>query len=340
MNASKSIAGYLNEKKKVFIYSLVGGGLLPFFTCTRCNHSLQLYVSVAGFTVAVWIAMWLGVEAISHWLDGKFKWTNAAGKRTVVGIIATMVYTATVVFVLKLIFESVSGVYMGNVQGVIYSALTITLLITFFMTSRAFLMKWRQTSIDAERLQKESIAAQYESLKTQVNPHFLFNSFNVLATLVYEDQDKAVKFIKQLSDVYRYVLDSRTKELVNLRDELHFLKSYVFLQQMRFGDKLKIGLELDNVDSQVAPLALQMLFENAIKHNIVSQEDPLTVRAYCDGNFIVVENNLQVKAVVSEESSGLGLENIARRYEFISPEKVQILKSETQFIVKLPIIQS
>jgi LytS/YehU family sensor histidine kinase len=108
---------------------------------------------------------------------------------------------------------------------------------------------------------------------------------------------------------------------------------------MRFGDKLKIDLQLDDVQSQVAPLALQMLIENAIKHNIVSQDDPLTVRAFREGDFIVVENVLQVKTV-SEESSGLGLENITRRYEFLSTRKVQILNTGRHFIVKLPIIES
>jgi LytS/YehU family sensor histidine kinase len=283
--------------------------------------------------------MWLGIQAISCWLDETIAWTKSPVIRMIAGLILTATYSILMVLLLKWIFESLTGIYMGNTQGVLYSSLIITLLITFFMTSRSFLLNWRQTSIDAERLKKESIAAQYESLKTQVNPHFLFNSFNVLSNLVYENPAKAVKFIKQLSDVYRYVLDSRSKELVDIKDELYFLKSYVFLQQMRFGDKLRIDVQLDDVQSQVAPLALQMLFENAIKHNIVSQDDPLTVRAFRDGNFIVVENNLQVKAVVSEESSGLGLENITKRYEFLSPRNVEILNDGHHFKVKLPIIE-
>jgi hypothetical protein len=340
MNASSSaVWNYLKDNKRVFLFSIAGGGLLPLVTCRYCWSRTELYLIVSGFTITIWISMWLGIQQITCWLDDKISWTKFPIARMIIGLVVTAAYTIAMVLLLKWMFESATGVYMGNPREVINSALVITLVITFFMTSRSFLFNWRQTSIDAERLKKESIAAQYESLKTQVNPHFLFNSFNVLSNLVYQDQDKAVKFIKQLSDVYRYVLDSRTKELVTIQDELHFLKSYVFLQQMRFGDKLRIDLHLDNVQSQVAPLALQMLFENAIKHNIVSQDDPLTVRAFREGNFIVVENNLQVKAVISEESSGLGLENITRRYEFLSPNKVQVLKSGTHFIVKLPIIE-
>jgi sensor histidine kinase YesM len=340
MITTQTVWNYLKEQRMIFLFSLLGGGLLPLATCRSCSHSLPLYATVATFTVSIWISMWLGIEGISNWLDKTISWTRTPLLRTLVGLLATCVYTIAMVLLLKVIIEKISGVYMGNALGVLSSALVITLLITFFMTSRSFLLNWRETTIAAERLKKESIAAQYESLKTQVNPHFLFNSFNVLSNLVYEDQDKAVKFIRKLSEVYRYVLDSRTKEVVNISDELDFLKSWVFLQQMRFGEKLKIDMSLDNLDSQVAPLALQMLFENAIKHNIVSEEDPLTIRAFREDGFIVVENNLQVKTVVAEESSGLGLENITKRYEFLSPTKVQVQNTGSHFIVKLPIIHA
>lgn len=220
----------------------------------------------------------------------------------------------------------------------LFTAVAIALFITFFFTSRSFLLNWRQSEIDAERLKKESISAQYESLKNQVNPHFLFNSFNVLSHLVYDDQDKAVKFIKQLSQVYRYVLDTREKELVSLDDELSFLDSYVFLQQIRFERKLDIQITLSGVVSFVAPLALQMLIENAIKHNVVSADDPLHIRIYSEEGFICVENNLQKKRSSSEPSAGVGLENICKRYEFLTERKAVITKTEGLFIVKLPMI--
>lgn len=205
------------------------------------------------------------------------------------------------------------------------------------MTGRAFLVNWRESAVEAERLKKEKMEAQYNSLRSQVNPHFLFNSLNALTNLVYQDQDKAVKFIKQLSTVYRYVLNTRDKELVPLTEELEFLHSYLFLQQIRFGEKLKLQVEL-NGEGFVAPLVLQMLVENAIKHNIIADEQPLTIRVYSENYLIVVENNLQKKSIPSEESTGAGLENIKRRYLFLSSVPVKVEAGDTVFKVSIPVI--
>ena len=173
---------------------------------------------------------------------------------------------------------------------------------------------------------RKVFVAKYESLKSQVSPHFLFNSLNALTNLVYEDQDKAAKFIKQLSEVYRYVLDTRDKEVVSMEEEKNFLNSYLFLQQIRFGDKLKLEVNLDETRSRIAPLVLQMLVENAIKHNVISEENPLHINIYVKDGFIVVENNLQKKSVMLDESPGIGLDNIAKRYEFLSDKKVEVIE--------------
>jgi LytS/YehU family sensor histidine kinase len=125
--------------------------------------------------------------------------------------------------------------------------------------------------------------------------------------------------------------------VVTLDEELKFLMSYLYLQQIRFGDKLKLNIQLEGVKSMVAPLVVQMLIENAIKHNIVSEENPLEIHVYTMDNFIVVENNLQKKMVFSEESTGIGLENICKRYEFLSNTPVEIIQND-KFIVKLPVI--
>lgn len=331
---------YLKARRTGLLVAVIGGGLLPYITCHRCHNSWELYGIVAVFNIGTWLTMWLGMEVLTHYLDSKIAWTTRPLLRLILGLIVTTAYAMLVAICLKYLFEFATGIRMGNFMSVLAYNLGITLVITFFLTSRSFLLNWRQTSIDAERLKKESIAAQYESLKHQVNPHFLFNSFNVLSNLVYDDPDKAVKFIKQLSDVYRYVLDSREKELVSLEEELHFLKSYVFLQQIRFGEeKLKISIDLNGMTTSVAPLALQMLVENAIKHNVVSEDDPLFIRIFHSNDYLVVHNNLQEK-IHSEHSSGLGLNNITRRYEFLTERKVLVEKTNDSFTVKLPLIRN
>jgi LytS/YehU family sensor histidine kinase len=207
------------------------------------------------------------------------------------------------------------------------------------MHGKEFLENWRKAALDTEILRKESAVARYESLKSQVNPHFLFNSFNALTNLVYEDQDKAAKFIKQLSEVYRYVLVTHEKETVSIQEELRFVKSYLFLQEIRFGDNLKVKLDLDNAMGNVAPLALQLLLENAIKHNIVSQENPLFVEMKVKDGFVWIENKLQRKSVLGENSPGMGLNNIRSRYSFLSNKEVIVNESEGKFSVGLPVVE-
>jgi LytS/YehU family sensor histidine kinase len=154
---------------------------------------------------------------------------------------------------------------------------------------------------------------------------------------VYEDQDKAVKFIKQLSEVYRYVLDSREKEVVAIQEEAKFLSSYLFLQQIRFGDKLNLDVRLADARGFAAPLVLQMLVENAIKHNVISEDDPLAITIHVVDDVIVVTNNIQPKSVTMEESTGVGLDNIVKRYTFLTDRPV-VIEHDDKFTVKLPLL--
>jgi LytS/YehU family sensor histidine kinase len=149
----------------------------------------------------------------------------------------------------------------------------------------------------------------------------------------------AAKFIKQLSQVYRYVLDTRDQEVVAKDDELEFLNSYLFLQQIRFENNLQVKIELQDVETHFPPLVLQMLIENAIKHNVVSTESPLVVQIYGDNGFVIVENSLKKKTVMKDESPGVGLENIKMRYEFLSSHKVLVEQNGQSFMVKLPVIK-
>lgn len=314
------------------------GFLMTFLMLKSERWFTAVHSKVAIFTVLMWTFLWFGNAYTSDWVSTRISWTREPIKRFAVGMLVMIGYTMTLVYSLILAFRWGVGLNMGDSAGMIYGSLIITFIISTFMHGRGFLLNWRQATIDAEKAKQESIKAQYESLKNQVNPHFLFNSLNALTNLVYQDQDQAAKFIKQLSEVYRYVLDSKDKEVVTIEDELKFLKSYVYLQQIRFGEKLKVQLSVDHVRGFVAPLALQMLVENAIKHNIISEEQPLQIRVYQSDTFVVVENTLQRKNLLPEESAGLGLENIRRRYEFLKDSKVEVLETRDLFTVKLPLI--
>lgn len=216
----------------------------------------------------------------------------------------------------------------------------ITIIITSILFSKTYFNAWRELAVNEERIKNESLAHQYKALQNQVNPHFLFNSLNTLSSLVYKDQDQAVKFIKQLSEVYRYVLEHKDAELVDISIELTFVKNYVFLQKIRHGNSLNISYDINtNEQVQVVPMALQMLIENTIKHNIVSEENPLFVEVSLNQDYVEVKNNLQPKSSI-EDSGGIGLHNLKSRYEPLSDSPIQVEENKSDFIVRVPVLKA
>ena len=307
--------------------------------CPRCNTA-ESFLSILLFTFLMWIMLWKGNSFLSENLFKRVTWIEYPLKRFALGMLVTISYTVVAIVALIEVFERYSQIIFGDKYlYTVYGSIFVTIVISFFLHARQFLLFWQKASFEKEKFEKESMVARYESLKNQVSPHFLFNSLNALTNLVYEDQDKAVKFIKQLSEVYRYVLDTRDKEVVPVAEELKFLESYLFLQRIRFGNKLTVNVSLpEDGGIRVAPLALQMLIENAIKHNIVSEADPLTISLYVEDGFLVVRNNIQKKNLTSEPTSGVGLENIRKRYEYLSDDKVAIVEDEGIFQVRLPVL--
>ncbi len=329
----------LRQSWKAAVILLICGVVMTFLLSLGRTWSDSVLIKVGAFTTGMWLLLWLGNSFLTDIIDRQVSWTEEPVKRLIYGIVGMVVYTLGAVYFLVYFFRWVLNFNIGNdLTGTLYTTIIITTLITMFMTGRSFLLNWKNAAVDSEKLKRESVKAQYESLKNQVNPHFLFNSLNALTNLVYQDPDKAAKFIKQLSEVYRYVLATRDKELVPLDEEVKFLESYLFLQQIRFSNKLKVDLQLAGVEGFVAPLALQMLIENAIKHNIIAEEQPLTIRVSAQGGKLVVENSLQKRKTLSEESSGVGLDNIKKRYAFLSSQPVEVREEAHRFMVALPLI--
>ena len=197
---------------------------------------------------------------------------------------------------------------------------------------------------EAEHLKQANLQSQLETLKNQANPHFLFNSLNTLTALIPEDPDMAVRFVQKLAKVYRYILEIRELQTVSLADELSALRAYNFLLQIRFGDNLRIHLDLsdDRLRDQVVPLSLQMPVENAVKHNVVSTQKPLRIRVFIENERIIVQNNLQRKGQYNpgeaDDSTGLGLQNIRNRYQLLAGERVDVIVTTQQFAVSLPLL--
>ncbi|MEM9823164.1 MAG: histidine kinase [Bacteroidota bacterium] len=205
-----------------------------------------------------------------------------------------------------------------------------------------FYEQFRKSVIEREQLERANIQSQLEGLKNQVNPHFLFNSLNTLVYLIPENQKLAVRFVQKLSKVYRYILEIRDKKLIPLEEELEFLHAYIFLLKERFEENLQVSIEIPehHLNSQIVPLSLQILIENAIKHNIISTERPLSIELFVEkDNRLVVKNKLQKKNQVMN-STKVGLENIKSRYSFFSQQPVEVLVTQASFMVILPLIHS
>lgn len=197
----------------------------------------------------------------------------------------------------------------------------------------------QQVSVELERTTAANVWAQYELLKQQVNPHFLFNSLNTLKYMVESGDPQAVNFILKLSDFYRFTLESRKLDLIDLSEELKILEAYMYLLKARFENGIELSTNLPEKvhTSPIPPFTLQLLIENCIKHNIVSLEKPLQIRLYLDTDYLVVENNIQLKRE-PESSTGLGLENINQRYQHLLDREIVIEVTDSTFTIKLPVI--
>jgi two-component system LytT family sensor kinase len=226
-------------------------------------------------------------------------------------------------------------------EGVIYSSsLFVTYLILGIYESIYFIARWRESIVESEKLKKANIHSQLETLKSQVNPHFLFNSLNTLSSLIPEDPELAVEFVQKLSKVYRYILEIKNKELIPLKEELECIAAYNFLLETRFGNNFKVNTDIPNEakNKYIIPLALQLLIENAIKHNVVSTAKPLTIDIKMGKDQqLIVRNNLQLKKQV-ESSTKTGLDNIKSRYQILSGKEVDVIVANDAFAVSLPLL--
>ena len=258
-----------------------------------------------------------------------------------VSVLATIIYSAAIIVLLHflisiIVYGSTIETYKVPVQFVLI-LLMITFIISLTLHSISFFKEWENAIIREEELKRNVLELEYESLKSQVNPHFLFNSLNALTSLVGNNDD-AVYFIKNLSDVYRYLLEQKDKETVNLSTEIKFVESYIYLHKIRFGDNLNANININDNKFMIVPLSLQMLIENAVKHNIVSEEEPLYINIYNSEDYLIVENNFQKKNIINN-STKIGLENIKKRYSYLTNRELKIEKTNEKFIVKIPLLE-
>lgn len=310
----------------------------------RIEGGLVGYLPKWGVSMIHTAAFWLSIRYIIIYLRKYFPSQKEIGKR--------LVYSSFLILLAFFIIErglewlneycfpqsvhEIPSEFQVRVASLMVIALVSSIYEGIYLNAQ-----WKASIIEKEKLKRENVESQLEGLRSQVNPHFLFNSLNTLAYIIPEDPDRAVKFVQQLSKVYRYILEIRDKKLIPVREELKFLDSYLFLLKERFGENLIVDIEvpIEVYDEMIIPLSMQMLFENAIKHNIISKTKPLRIAVSLDEGKIRVANNLQKKSQRTP-STQVGLQNIKNRYAFFTSQKVEVHANEHTFSVSLPLIHT
>lgn len=266
-------------------------------------------------------------------------------KRITIGILGSTAITLIGLFILRALTAILMNgktftEFIANEKFAYYQfGLWITLTIVAIFHFVYFYNRYQQNKIKEQKVIAGTASAKFDALKNQLDPHFLFNSLNVLTSLIEENPENAQRFTTSLSKVYRYVLEQKNKELVTVDEELEFAKTYMSLLKMRFEDCIVFDMpeKVSNPDSKVVPLSLQLLLENAVKHNMVTTSKPLRIKIFEHEGNLVVENNLQPKQIV-KKSSGVGLENIKQRYNLLSNKKVNIDQQANSFAVAIPML--
>ena len=279
------------------------------------------------------------------YLNNKVIWGNREKYRLIIGIVGSIFFTILGIFLIRLFFTvgyyDKSLVYFISHEKIQYYYITllITMGVSLIFHTIYFYKQAQERKVTEQKIIAGNASAQFESLKNQIDPHFLFNSLNVLSSLIEENPENAQKFTSSLSKIYRYVLEQKDKELVTLQEEIQFAKTYIDLLKMRFEESIQCEILIDEAfeDAKVVPLSLQLLLENTIKHNVVSDQKPLKIQIYTENNGLIVKNNLQKKEVMGNRK-GVGLQNIVDRYAIISDRNVRVFEDSQSFSVEIPLL--
>ncbi|MEP1782433.1 histidine kinase [Reichenbachiella sp.] len=299
--------------------------------------------AIQGYVLVVLVAsVVLYVLAL---INKAFPWNKNAYVRFAANSLITPIGTMITMLPLSVLTYSIGIDYdhdslQDHLIGNSFIALVMDFILVGIYEGYYFFSLWRMSLVKNEQLEKENMTARYEALKNQINPHFLFNSLNTVSALIHEDPEKAEEFIDEFSRIYRFLLEHQEKNLHLLKDELTFVRSFLSLQQIRFGESLTYSIDVaeSRLRNMIPTLSLQLLVENAIKHNQVTKENPLSIHICSENGFVVVRNTLQLRKE-SLKSTGIGLNNLNARYEMLAELKPVFLQTEREYIAKLPLIR-
>jgi two-component system, LytTR family, sensor kinase len=301
---------------------------------------LHLFGTSFLFTVSIWIVNLYAVRAINR----RYTQPDQQMKRLLWMITSALVLTSMVSqsirTILSYLIPQFAVICAANQMSLTIGSYLFVLLISLGYEAKRNAILYEQASHEKAELEREHSIHMLESLKNQVNPHFLFNSLNTLVALVREDQVKAEEFTRRLSSMYRLMLESQDKHLATLESELRLTEHYIWLLSVRFGDHMRIDLSCAcalGVKQHLPPLTIQLLIENAVKHNIASAHLPLHIQIKCTDQLLTVANTLQPK-MQDTRGAGIGIKNLAARYALLSGQEIELAEVEGYFSVSVPIL--
>lgn len=314
--------------------------ILVFFPYRNPTHWLEWF-SCFWIDFAYTFILWEGCLFITMKIREKHPGIDATKIRVAYIYTGILFYVVVALLVLNVTINFL--MHEDNTWSDFWFGLRVSLIVTLIILSiyeaKYFYVQWSEASKVAEQLKQENSIAQLEGLKSQINPHFLFNSLNTLSAIIAENQSLAIDFVQKLADVYRYILNVKDKQTVPLATELGCVEAYVFLLKIRYEHLFQVEISVDESkkDWHIPPVSLQMLVENAIKHNVISREHPLFLKIYTQEDYLLVENNFQPKMDMGT-SNGIGLQNIKSRYSYLTDRPMWVENDQSQFKVHLPLL--
>lgn len=306
----------------------------------------MIYLAAFMWIFTVVVLLWYGNKWIFDFLNPRISWLSHPSKRFFIQLLVSCVYSLLCINGSYYLFKiqttltapDLSQFVVLNVYGLLF--LIPVLLVNF---SVYFMQQWKKAHMQSDKLLEENLRTQVNSLRMQLDPHFLFNNLNVLSSLIEKDPLTAQHFLDKFADVYRYVLEFKKEELVSVSEELSFVDAYVYLLKKRFEEQLhiEISVPLEITDSFfIPPLSIQMLIENALKHNKLSSEHPLHIEVFVEnGKWLTVRNSYSPRAEANVKRIKTGLDNIRKRYAYLSALNIKIHQDESFFVVSLPLLE-
>jgi len=336
----------LSKSQKIilllFIVLLISGGYFWRYYDTDSELDINLSYVLLFFALLLII---IGNYLISNSLNKILPWKKRAGLRFVLEMLLTTAFSLACVNAIYIwIKNHFTGVPAETSQIVLLNMYIAAMIIPIhsIIFGVRFLKFWRKAEIETERLKNENIKSQISTLKNHLDPHFLFNNLNAVSSLIDRDPELSKKYLDKFAEVYRIILKSEYSDLISLQEEMDLVATYIYLINIRFEHRVFFKIFLDDSKSNLAivPLSIQMLIENALKHNRLSIDDPLEISIRLSHDqYLVVENNKQLKPYSAAEKSGTGLENIRKRYQFFTDKTIEILETNKIFRVRLPLLE-